>query len=121
MIGVQWGRGSREAAKGNAGGLLWCVVNCLLSSQLSRIYSLWHGCHGPSPRPLSPFHGGEGRISGQWRGSREAAKGNAQGLLWCVVNCLLSSQLSRIYSLWHGCHGPLTPHPSPVSRGRGED
>ena len=40
---------------------------------------------------------------------REAAKGNAQGLLWCVVNCLLSSQLSRICSLWHGCHGPLTP------------
>jgi hypothetical protein len=52
---------SREAAKGGRSGLLWCVVNCLLCSQLSRIYSLWHGCHGPlTPDPSPPFHGGEG-------------------------------------------------------------
>jgi hypothetical protein len=83
--GGQWAVGrfgltrSREAAKGNARGLLWCVVNCLLSSQLSRIYSLWHGCHVPlTPDPSPPFHGGEGRISGQSTCkvfvSREAAK-----------------------------------------------
>ena len=54
---------SREAAKGDAVGLLWCVLKCLLSSQLSRIYSLWHGCHIPlTPDPSPPFHGGEGRI-----------------------------------------------------------
>jgi len=54
---------SREAAKGDAVGLLLFVLNCLLSSQLSRIYSLWHGCHGPlTPDPSPPFHGGEGRI-----------------------------------------------------------
>ena len=40
-------------------------------------------------------------------------------MLWCVVNCLVSSQLSRIYSLWHGCHGPLTPDPSPPGGARG--
>ena len=54
---------SREAAKGDAVGLLLFVLNCLLSSQLSRIYSLWHGCHIPlTPDPSPPFHGGEGRI-----------------------------------------------------------
>jgi len=30
--------------------------------------------------------------------SREAAKGNAVGLLWCVLSCLVSSQLS--HSVW---------------------
>ena len=64
---------SREAAKPRRetqGAAVVCVcvcvcvcVNCLLSSQLSRIYSLWHGCHGPlTPDPSPPFHGGEGRI-----------------------------------------------------------
>jgi hypothetical protein len=53
--------------------------------------------------------------------SREAAKGDAVGLLWCVLSSLLSSQLSRICSLWHGCHRPSPPTLSPVSRGRGEE
>jgi len=66
---LQAGVVSREAAKrrrGNAVGLLWCVLNCLLSSPLSRIYSLWHGCHRPlTTGPSAPFHGGVGRISDQ--------------------------------------------------------
>jgi len=66
---------SREAAKGDAVGLLWCVLNSLLSSQLSRICSLWHVCHGPlTPDPSPPFHGGEGRKCVQfgepWTGVR---------------------------------------------------
>ena len=31
------------------------------------------------------------------------------------------SLLSRVSSLWQGCHRPLTPDPSPPFRGRGED
>ena len=50
---------------------------------------------------------------GQWavwaHAKPRSREGKRRGVLWCVVNCLLSSQLSRIYSLWHGCHGPLTP------------
>ena len=55
--------------------------------------------------------------------SREAAKGKRmEGGEVCVELPVFSFQLSRIYSLWHGCHGPLTPDPSrPLSRGRGED
>jgi hypothetical protein len=34
----------------------------LFYSQLSLLYSLWQGCHGPlTPDPSPPFHGGEGR------------------------------------------------------------
>jgi len=52
-----------RSREGKRSGLLWCVLNCLLSFQLSRIYSLWHGCHVPlTPGPSPPFHGGEGRI-----------------------------------------------------------
>ena len=52
--------------------------------------------------------------------SREAAKGDAVGLLWCVLNSLLSSQVSRICFLWHACHRPLTPGLlCPVARARG--
>ena len=56
---------SREAAKGKRmeGGDV-CVELPAFSFQLSRIYSLWHGCHGPlTPDPSPPFHGGEGRIA----------------------------------------------------------
>ena len=77
-----WTHAKPRSREGKRRGLLWCVVNCLLSFQLSQIYSLWHGCHGPlTPDPSRPFHGGEGRISGQWgcrvaglTRSREAAK-----------------------------------------------
>ena len=34
---------------------------------------------------------------------------------------VLSFPLSLISFLWHGCHAPLTPDPSPPFRGRGED
>jgi hypothetical protein len=61
-------------------------------------------------------------VSGRPFGSREAAKGKRmEGGEVCVELPAFSFQLSRIYSLWHGCHGPLTLTPSPVSRGRGED
>jgi hypothetical protein len=60
--------------------------------------------------------------------SREAAKPRSreekrmEGGEVCAELPVFSFQLSRIYSLWHGCHGPLTPNPSPpLSRGRGED
>jgi len=67
---------SREAAKGDAVGLLWCVLNRLLSSQLSRICSLWHGCHGPlTPDPSPPFHGGEGRKSVRFGELRMGVRG----------------------------------------------
>ncbi|MFM7868571.1 MAG: hypothetical protein ACKPHU_30510, partial [Planctomycetaceae bacterium] len=34
-----------------------------------------------------------------------------------VMNRSLYFQLSQTYSLWHGCHGPLTPDPSPPFHG----
>ena len=37
---------------------------------------------------------------------------------WLVI---VSFRLSLLSSLWHGCHAPLTPDPSPPFRGRGED
>ena len=36
--------------------------------------------------------------------------------IFCV-----SFLLSLVSFLWHGCHVPLTPDPSPPFRGRGED
>jgi len=80
-------------------------------------------------RPLKPppFHGCEGRIAwsvgGQWQAvwltrSREAAKGKRmEGGEVCAELPAFSFQLSRIYSLWHGCHGPLTPDSSPPFHG----
>jgi hypothetical protein len=53
-------------------------------------------------------------------GLTRSREGKRRGLLWCVVNCLLTFQLSRIYSLWHGCHGRLTLDPYHPG-GRGED
>ena len=37
---------------------------------------------------------------------------------WLVI---VSFRLSLLCFLWHGCHVPLTPDPSPSFRGRGED
>jgi hypothetical protein len=55
----------------------------------------------------------QGCFAGGWSHAKPRSReGKRSGLLWCVVNCLLSFQLSRIYSLWHGCHGRLTPDPS---------
>jgi hypothetical protein len=108
-----------------------CVELPAFSFQLSRIYSLWHGCHGPHPDTLSPVSRGRGEdcvFGGQSvAGSLVHAKPRSRerethgGRLRCVLNCLLSPlKLSRIYSLWHGCHGPRTPDPSrPFHGGEG--
>jgi hypothetical protein len=65
---------SREAAKGNARGLaVVCVELPALLSTFSHLLSMAWMPWPPHPDPSPPFHGGEGS-SGQWRGSREAAK-----------------------------------------------
>jgi hypothetical protein len=55
-----------------------------------------------------------GWCGGSWAASREAAKEDAGGPPWCVVNCQLSSQLSRICSLMAWTPSPPHPDPSPV-------
>jgi len=73
-VGLQGGgtHAKPRRREGKRRGVLWCLVNCLLCSQLSRIDSLWHGCHGPlTPDPTPPFHGGEG--SKEWSVGLRAA------------------------------------------------
>ena len=64
--------------------------------QLSRVYPLWHGGHGPlTPDPSPPFHGGEGgefvflscRRSGIRRSSTSAVSLRSLQSGYCSVGC----------------------------------
>ena len=64
----------------------------------------------PHPRPLSPVSRGRGEIFGE----------SAGAVLWINASgCWgdFSFPLSRLSSLWFGCHVPLTPDPSPPFHG----